>query len=131
MLEYLNNTISEPVAQNFYPNDFVYTDKDGWRVAFGLVAYDSSAQEGAFDKSYGEIAAWQKIWGELDANGDVKPTYFDPLEIEPCTLDQINLDAKDDLNDDKYDFFHPSPEFGGDVKRFYKDLLCMKKGAEL
>ena len=41
------------------------------------------------------------------------------------------LPAKDDLNDDKYDFFHPSPEFGGDVKRFYKDLLCMKKGAEL
>ena len=49
-----------------------------------------------------------------------------------CDINQINLEGKDyDFNDDEYDFFHPAEEFKNDIKRFYKHLLCIKKGAEI
>jgi len=52
------------------------------------VAYESSSDLPAtIEKSYGEITASQKIWGEKDDAGNIKPTYFKPLEIAKCNID--------------------------------------------
>ena len=42
MMNYDDNTIQEPSTKNYFPIDYEYTAKDGWRVAFALTAYDSS-----------------------------------------------------------------------------------------
>jgi len=43
MLDYLDNTIQEPTSYNYYASDYTYDSRDGFRIAFGLTAYDSSS----------------------------------------------------------------------------------------
>lgn len=76
MFNYEDNTIQEPLTKNYFDHDYVYDSSDGWRIAFGLTAYDSSSDKRPFDDSFGKIGAYIKVWGEKDENGDFKPTYF-------------------------------------------------------
>ena len=66
MLNYKENRIEEPTTRNYFGRDFTYNARDGWRVAFGLSAWDNSSDAAPFDESYGTIGAYQKIWGEKD-----------------------------------------------------------------
>ena len=124
MLSYKDNTIQEPTQDNYFAPDYVYDARDGWRVAFGLTAYDSSSDPAPFDDTYGTVGAYIKIWGEKDAAGNSTPTYFKKLETEPCKDSDINIDNVE--NQDKFKFFAPAPEFADDVKRFRNVLNCIK-----
>ena len=123
MVNYLDNTIQEPSTKNHFDFDYVYNSKDGFRVAFGLTAYDSSSDPRELDESFGTLAAYLKIWGEKDAAGQTLPTYFKRLETRPCNKNDINLD--NDENQDKYLFYSPSAEFAKDLNRFYPKLECL------
>ena len=124
MLNFLDNTIQEPSKSNYFPSDYIYNSSDGFRVAFALVAYDSSSDARPFDETFGSFGAYLKIWGETDENGDIKPTYFKPLETEKCQKSDINLDG--DSNIDAYKFYEPSEEYKADANRFYNQLNCIK-----
>ena len=76
MIEYQDNKIQEPTKNDYFSPDFIYDGRDGWRVAFGITAFDNSSDEAPFDETYGTLGAYQKIWGEDDENGNVKDTYF-------------------------------------------------------
>ena len=93
-------------------------------MAFALTAYDSSSDAREFDSSFGKVGAYIKTWGEKDASGNIKPTFFKPLETFPCSKSDINLDG--DSNNDAYKFYLPSEEFLPDAKRFYQKLNCIK-----
>ena len=123
MLNYEDNTIQEPSTKNYFPFDYVYDSKDGWRVAFALVAYDSSSDPRPLDESFGKLTASLKKWGVKNADGSFIPTFFQELESRPCTKDDINLDGKGD--NDNFLFFQPSEEFTGDANRFYSQLNCL------
>ena len=129
MISYLDNKIQEPTKNNYFGPDFIYDERDGWKVAFGITAYDNSSDNTLFDDSYGTLGAYEKIWGEEDADGNVKDTYFKKLETEPCRESEINLDG--DENQDKYLFYEPAEEFLSDMKRFYGILQCIKDEATL
>ena len=58
MIEYMDNTIQEPIKNNYFGPDFIYDERDGWKVAFGITAYDSSSDSTPFDDSYGTLAAY-------------------------------------------------------------------------
>ena len=45
----------------------------GWRVAFGLTAYGSESDPTPLDDTIGELVAYQKEWGQLDEQGNIKP----------------------------------------------------------
>ena len=124
MMNYDDNTIQEPSTKNYFPIDYEYTAKDGWRVAFALTAYDSSGDQRPFDDSFGTIGAYLKIWGDVDKDGNNIATYFKKLETEPCKLSDINLDG--DHNHDSYKFFAPAEQFVPDTKRFAEKLNCIK-----
>lgn len=124
MLNFKDNTIQEPTQDNYFAPDYVYDARDGWRVAFGLTAFDSSSDPAPFDDTYGTVGAYIKIWGEKDAAGNSTPTYFKKLETEPCKDSDINIDNVE--NQDKFKFFAPAPEFANDVKRFKNVLNCIK-----
>ena len=123
MLNFLDNTIQEPSTKNYFDFDYIYDSKDGWRVAFALTAYDSSSDPRELDDSFGILGAYLKIWGEQDAAGNIKPTYFKKLETRHCEKKDINLDGDD--NDDGYLFYKPSEEFTSDANRFYQKLHCL------
>lgn len=80
MLVFGDNIIQEPIWPHYFAEDFIYDSRDGWRVAFGLTAYDSSSDPAPFDATYGHLKAYQKIWGEVDESGNIKSTYFKKLE---------------------------------------------------
>ena len=92
-------------------------------MAFGLTAYDSSSDPRELDESFGTLASYLKIWGEVDETGNLIPTYFKKLETRHCTRDDINLDK--DENQDKFLFHEPSEEFVKDVERFHSKLECL------
>ena len=102
----------------------MYDSRDGWRVAFGLTAYDSSSDPAPFDETYGTVGAYIKTWGEKDAAGNYVATYFRKLETEPCQAKDINFENEE--NQDKYKFFVPVPEMQGNIKRFMNVLQCIK-----
>ena len=64
MLDYEDNTIQEPTRGNHFAPDYIYDSRDGWRVAFGLTAFDSSSDPAPMDATYGTINAYVKTWGE-------------------------------------------------------------------
>ena len=68
MLNFEDNSIQEPMQENYFAADYVYGSRDGWRVAFGLTSYDSSLEE-QLDESYGTVNAYIKTWGEVDSQG--------------------------------------------------------------
>ena len=95
MLAYKESNIQQPVIQNFFsPRDF-YTSKDGWRVAFGLSAFDEWANTEKFDESYGSIHAYKASWS-IDADGNPSPYEYEELETEPCKTSDINYDHDED-----------------------------------
>ena len=124
MLEYRENTIQEPIEPNYFGNDFVYSSKDGWHVAFGLTAYDSSSDPAPFDDTYGKLRAYTKIWGETDDDGNLKPTYFKPLKTRHCTKEDINMTG-DSANNDKFKFWTPHDDSKADTERFFDVLECL------
>ena len=124
MLNFQDNQIQQPKQESYFDGDYVYDSRDGWRVAFGLTAYDSSSDSTPFDESYGTVNAYIKTWGEVDSEGTPKPTYFKKLTTEPCREEDINFN--NDENQDSYKFYSPHKEFEGDTKRFYKVLQCLK-----
>ena len=73
--------------------------------------------------------AYQRTWGEKDADGNPIPSKFEEIETEPCTVSDINMAG--DSNQDKYRFYEPSEEFAYDIKRFASELQCMKQDAVL
>lgn len=80
------------MSKNHFGADYIYNSSDGFRVAFALVAYDSSSDSTPLDASFGSVGAWLKIWGEKDEKaGGIKPTYFKPLETIKCSESDINL----------------------------------------
>ena len=123
MLNFGDNSISEPTQENYFPGDFIYDEKDGWRIAFGITAYDDKDSE-PFDESFGTINAYLKVWGEKDAQGNIKPLYFRKLETQPCSQSEINL--HNDPDQDKYKFFFPASEYENDINRFFNVLQCLK-----
>jgi len=58
MLGYKDNTIQEPTSYNYFASDFTYDSRDGFRVAYGLTAYDSSSDSTPFDATFGEVGAF-------------------------------------------------------------------------
>ena len=66
MINYKDINIQEPTMSNYYGPEFTYNGRDGWRIAFGLTAYDDSSDPDVFDESYGTIGAFSKVWGEKD-----------------------------------------------------------------
>ena len=64
MLNYGDNTIQEPVTENYFDKDYIYDTRDGFRVAFYLTAYDSTSDQAPLDDSYGQVNAYLKTWGE-------------------------------------------------------------------
>ena len=123
MLSYKGNQISEPEYQNFFDNDYIFGRSSGWNVAFGLTAYDSSSDPEPFDRGYGEIGAYMKVWGEKDEDGNSVPTYFAKLKTRPCERNDINFEGKENIG--KTTFFKPAPEFEYDAERFYDVLQCI------
>lgn len=79
MSGYKANIIQTPNQPGFFPYDYIYDSSDGWRLAFGLTAYDSSSDPAPFDQTYGTMGAYMKVWGDKDENGDPLPTYFAKL----------------------------------------------------
>ena len=117
MLNFLDNTIQEPSTKNYFDFDYEYDSSDGWRVAFALVAYDSSSDPTPLDDTYGKLGVYLKKWGMQDENGNNIPTGFTELDTVPCKASDINLEG--DENVDNYLFYEPSEEFIGDAKRFH------------
>ena len=130
MLNYLDNTIQEPTKDNYFPSDYIYNSSEGFRVAFALIAYDSSSDPRPFDESFGKLGAYIRTWGEKDDDGNYIPTYFRELETVPCQESDTNFNG--DSNVDAYKFYEPSEEYMADAKRFYNKLNCIKNdSAEL
>ena len=105
MLNFEQNQIQEPKQESYFDADYVYNARDGWRVAFGLTAYDSNSDNATLDESYGTVNAYIKTWGEVDSQGEAVPTYFRKLETEPCREEDINFNNDEDQ--DSYKFFSP------------------------
>lgn len=124
MFLYRENTIQEPIEPAYFGPDFVYDSRDGWRVAFGLTAYDSSSDPTPFDDSFGKLLAYTKIWGEKDEEGNIKPTYFKQLETRQCTKEDINFDG-DEKDNAKFEFWKPAADTEADTKRFFDVLQCI------
>lgn len=129
MFNYLDNTIQEPIQTNYYDIDYEYDSSKGFRVAYGIVSFDSGIDAKPFSDKIGKLKAKQKIWGELDAQGKMKDTYFKDVKSEKCKQTEINFEG--DSNDDAYTFYTPAPEYEKDVKRFTEDLNCMREEAPL
>ena len=58
MLDYLDNKIQEPTIIDNFSSDYLYDSRDGWRVAFGLIAYDKTTDQTPFDDSFGRLVAY-------------------------------------------------------------------------
>lgn len=90
MLDYGANIILEPLHEQHFDNDYSFGSEQGFQVAFAMTAYDSSPElqagtQSSWYETYGRLVAKQKVWGERDASsGELVPTYFRELEIEPC-----------------------------------------------
>ena len=125
MVNYLDNTIQEPVESKYFDIDYTYGNQDGWRVAFGITAYDKNSDQRPFTDKFGTLKAYTKIWGEKDENGEFKPTYFKEHKTRQCEKDDINLDG--DVNQDGYLFWKPVEEALADLKRFYPVLQCIEE----
>lgn len=117
--------------EGYFPIDYRYGQKDGWRIAFNLVAYDSSSDQTPFADDFGTVDAYLKIWGEKDEQGNYVPTYFKKLKTEPCKADEINLTDPDEKDVNKHPFFYPADEFINDTKRFAGGLRCIREDYEL
>ena len=76
MTDYKANIIQTPNQSGFFPYDYVYDSSDGWRLAYGLTAYDSSSDPAPFDETSGSLGAYMKVWGDKDEDGNPLPTYF-------------------------------------------------------
>ena len=124
MAEFKDNTIQEPIKLNHFPFTYVYDDRDGFHIAFGLTAYDSSSDPTPFDATFGEIAAYQKVWGEKDAQGNNLPTSMRKLRSSPCQAQDLNLN--NDPNVEKYRFFPPDTEYEYETRRFQDVLQCIQ-----
>ena len=72
-------------------------------------SFDSNSDQKPFSDRFGKLKAYQKIWGELDKDGNLKDTYFKELKTEKCKLEEINFDG--DADEDAYNFYQPAPEF--------------------
>ena len=123
MINFEDNQIQTPRQEGYFPADYVYDARDGWRIAFGLTAYDQSSDDPAFDESYGNVSAYIKTWGEVDSQGEVIPINLKKLDTEPCREEDINFN--NDEKQDGYKFFAPHKEFENDAKRFYPVLQCL------
>ena len=55
MVQFLDNKISEPKKTGYFAPDYEYDSRDGWRIAFGLTAYDDEYDPASFDESYGTL----------------------------------------------------------------------------
>lgn len=124
MLDYMENVVQEPIIKNHYDYLYEYDSSDGMQVAFGLTAYDSSSDPAPFDKTFGSLDAYQKVWGEKNEDGTIKPTYMKKLETRPCSEGEINFEGESD--DGSFTFYEPADEFKNDIVRFYNILTCMK-----
>ena len=58
MMNYEDIIIQEPLRSNAHGPEYTYDARDGWRVAFGVTAYDSSSDPTPFDDSYGTMGAY-------------------------------------------------------------------------
>ena len=74
MVKYEDVTIMQPDYNNYFDSEFLFDSSYGWKVAFGLTAYDGGLDKEPIDPRFGELKAYQKIWGEKDASGNRKPT---------------------------------------------------------
>ena len=66
MLNYLDNTIQQPIQKNYYDIDYEYDSSGGLHIAFGVVSFDSGLDAKPFSDKIGKLKAYQKIWGEID-----------------------------------------------------------------
>ena len=125
MINYENNSIQTPREINFFESEYVYRgEENGWRVAFNLIAYDSSSDQDPISEAYGNMYAAEYIWGEKDENGNIKGTYKNKLATKPCALTDINMDGSGE--DDEFVFFTPDKSYKSDIQRFYPQLLCLE-----
>jgi len=46
MFNFLDNTIQEPMEKNYFEVDYEYDSSQGFRIAFGIAAYDSNSDQG-------------------------------------------------------------------------------------
>jgi len=95
----------------------------GWRVGFGLTAYDSSSDPTPLDDTIGKLAVYQKEWGNVDEQGNSKPTEMRPLKTRPCTRADINFEGS---KDSTALFYKPSEEYVADLERFFDKLVCIE-----
>ena len=122
MLDFGDNVIQEPNEERYFDLDFVFDQDFGFSVAFGLTTYDQNDE--VYDDSYGRVVAKQKIWGEKDENGEIKPLYFRDLEIGPCDRSLFLFGDEDD-DESKAIFFQASSDYLSDVKRILPKLQCV------
>ena len=94
-----------------------------------MTGYDSKTDNRPFSDGFGELKATLKIWGEVDDSGNIKDTYFKPLNIEKCKEEDINLDGAG--NNEDFNFYEPSEEYKRDVERKFNDLYCIRDDALL
>ena len=97
MLDFGDNIIQEPHQTNYFDNLHTFNSTQGFQVAFAISAYTQEEEGEQWDETYGELIARQKIWGEKDAAGKIKKTYFKDLETEPCKRKDFTL-AHDAVN---------------------------------
>ena len=119
MLDFGDNVIQEPNEERYFDLDFTFDQDYGFSVAFGLTTYDQNDE--VYDDSYGRVVAKQKIWGEKDENGQIKPLYFRDLETGPCDRSLFLFGDEDD-DESKAIFFQASSDYLSDVKRILPKL---------
>ena len=119
MISYEQVNIQQPDFKGHFSLEEPFDHDLGWRIAFGFTAYDSSSMPEPLTDSYGKLTAYQKVWGEVDAQGNSLPTYMRPLKTRPCEADDIDFD--EDNNTNRY-FFKPASEYASDVRKFYDKL---------
>ena len=96
MLEYSHMDVTTPDAKNYFDSSKKFDMELGWRVGFGLTAYDSNSDPTPLDDTIGKLSAYQKEWGQLDEFGNKKPIRMRPLKTRPCTRADINFEGKKD-----------------------------------
>lgn len=74
MVLYQDVTIMQPDYNNYFGSEFLFDSSYGWKVAFGLTAYDGGVDKEPLDPRMGTLKAYQKIWGYKDEQSNMKPT---------------------------------------------------------
>ena len=71
---------------SFFETDYEFKTSDGLMIAFGLTGFDEEYSS-IEDSDYGELKAYYKTWGMVDAPG----VEFIELPTSQCTLAQLGL----------------------------------------